>query len=194
MENREFAERYETGRLILRRYAHDDASGIVSLVEDNRHELLREFSQLASLRNEAEAHSFIDEKLEQWTAAKTFCYGIWRKQEIQQIGQIQVKNIAWEVPCAELGYFIGEKWQGQGFASESITTVLRLAFERMTFQSIFVRILPSNQKSFALAMKLGFLEEGVLRSAFRCGHGELHDVRCLSLTQADYQKGSKIGT
>jgi ribosomal-protein-alanine N-acetyltransferase len=84
-----------------------------------------------------------------------------------------------------LGYFIGTARQRQGYASDSIRAILRLAFLELQFQRIFVRILPSNRESFLLARKLGFHEEGVQRKAFRCGLGQLHDVQYLSLTTED---------
>jgi ribosomal-protein-serine acetyltransferase len=183
-----FPERVETARLELRRYGCQDATGILELVEQNREKLTREFPQIAGLQSIEEAKSLAKEKLEQWEAGKTFCYGIWRKEGREQIGQIQVKNIAWEIPAAELGYFIGTAWQRQGYASESVLGILRLAFQEMGFQRIFVRILPSNRESFALAKKLGFQEEGLLRRAFRCGYGQLHDVKFLSLTMDDFRR------
>jgi len=89
---------------------------------------------------------------------KPFCFGIWRKQAKEPIGQIQLKNIAWEIPATQLGYFIGSAWQRQGYASKSITTLLRVASLEREFQRVFERILPSNAESFALANRLGFRE------------------------------------
>lgn len=188
MEKKGFPEIVETERLVLRRYRNEDAAGILELVERNRPQLIREFAQIAGLQNVEETKSFIAEKEEQWNDGKTLCYGIWRKQARQQIGQIQVKNVAWEIPSAELGYFIGWLSQRQGYASESVRGIAGLALQELDFQRIFVRILPSNRKSFSLAKKLGFQEEGVHRSAFRCGFGELHDVHYLSLTMEDYRR------
>jgi len=184
-----FPERVETDRLVLRRYGAEDAAGILQLVEKNREQLIREFSQMAKeLRNMEQARSFTQEKCEQWDARKTFCYGIWRKAGMEQIGQIQIKNIAWEIPSAELGYFTSNAWQRKGYASESIRGISGVAFQELDFQRIFVRILPLNRESFALAKRLRFHEEGLHRKAFRCGFGELHDVQYLSLTQEDYRK------
>lgn len=188
MEKKSFPEMVETERLVLRRYRNEDAAGILELVEQNRSQLIREFAQIAGLQNVEETKSFIAEKGEQWNDGKTLCYGIWRKQARQQIGQIQVKNVAWEIPSAELGYFIGWLSQRQGYASESVRRIAGLAFQELTFQRIFVRILPSNPESFSLAKKLGFQEEGLHRRAFRCGFGELHDVHYLSLTMEDYRR------
>lgn len=195
MDKKSFPEMVETERLVLRRYRSEDAASILELVERNRPQLIREFAQIARLQNVKEAKSFIAEKGEQWNDGKTFCYGIWRKQARQQIGQIQVKNVAWEIPSAELGYFIDRLSQRQGCASESVRRIAGLEFQELTFQRIYVRILPSNRESFSLAKKLGFQEEGLHRRAFRCGFGELHDVHCLSLTMKDYrqQRGQRRG-
>ncbi len=193
VEQQAFAEKLETERLLLRRYQGGDAAGIVELVRENRVLLVREFARTASLATVDDAQAFIAEKDDQWNSGKTFCYGIWLKRTSQQIGQIQIKNIAWDIPSAELGYFTGAAWQRQGYASESIRHILLLAFAGLNFQRIFLRILPSNAESLALAKKLGFQEEGLNRNAFRCGFGDLHDVRILSLTPGDYQRQAAAG-
>lgn len=187
MEPQAFPDIIETERLRLHRYRGDDAAGILELVRENRARLLREFAQLAGLKTVADAQAFIAEKFDQWNAGKTFCYGIWSKPDGTLIGQIQVKNIAWEIPSAELGYFIGASWQRHGYASESIRHILRAAFAEYSFERIFLRILPSNLESFLLAKRIGFHEEGLHRNAFRCGLGELHDVRVLAVTAQDYR-------
>lgn len=98
-----------------------------------------------------------------------------------------MKNVVWDVPSAELSYFISSSAQRQGFATEAISRILRLAFEQLDFKRMFVRIIPSNKESILLANKLGFEHEGLHRNEFRCGFGELHDVHYFSLTIEDYR-------
>jgi RimJ/RimL family protein N-acetyltransferase len=90
---------------------------------------------------------------------------------------------------AELSYFIDNSSERQGFATEAISEILRVALEQLDFKRIFVRIISSNQGSIALANKLGFKHEGLHRNAFRCGFGELHDVHYFSVTTEDFRKG-----
>src|ERR1700685_2388565 len=118
VEPQRFPEIIETERLRLRRYRDGDADGILELARDNRARLVREFAQIAGLETVGDAQAFIAEKYSQWESGQAFCYGIWSKPESELIGQIQIKNIAWEIPSAELGYFIGGSWQRQGYASE----------------------------------------------------------------------------
>jgi RimJ/RimL family protein N-acetyltransferase len=183
-----FPEPLETERLVLRQYGSADAASIFELVEKNRAQLLQNFSQMAKgLSQIEEAKVFVNDKADQWNGRKAFCYGIWLKASKEQIGQIQVKNIVWEVPSAELSYFIASSSQRQGFASEAISTILRAAFRELDFKRMFVRIVPSNRESMFLANKLGFKHEGVHRSEFRCGFGDLHDVHYFSLTTDDFK-------
>ena len=185
-----FPELVDTERLILRRYTGADAPGILQVVDKNRGSLIRNFSQMAKgLSQSEDVKSFIEGKAEQWNTRQGFCYGIWFRASEQQIGQLQVKNLVWDVPSAELSYFIGNSSQRRGFASEAISTILRMAFAQLGFKRMFVRIIPSNKESISLADKLGFKHEGLHRNEFRCGLGELHDVHYFSLTIADFRSG-----
>jgi RimJ/RimL family protein N-acetyltransferase len=185
-----FPELLETERLVLRRYRSADAAGILELVDKNRARLVQNFSPMANALFQGEdVKSFIEDKTAQWNAGRAFCYGIWLKISKQQIGQLQVKNVMWDVPSAELSYFIDSSSERQGFATEAISGILRVALDQLDFKRIFVRIIPSNQGSIALANKLGFKHEGLHRNAFRCGFGELHNVHYFSVTTEDFRTG-----
>ena len=185
-----FPELLETERLVLRRYRSVDAAGILELVDKNRARLVQNFSPMANaLFRGEDVKSFVEDKTEQWNAGRAFCYGIWFKISEQQIGQLQVKNVVWDVPSAELSYFIDSSSERQGFATEAISGILRVALGQLDFKRIFVRIIPSNQRSIALANKLGFKHEGLHKNAFRCGFGELHDVHYFSVTMEDFRTG-----
>jgi RimJ/RimL family protein N-acetyltransferase len=179
----------ESERLELRRYEAADAVNILDLVGKNREMLIRNFSQLAKgITDEGRARLFVQEKMEQWNSGKGFCYGIWRKESKDLIGQLLVKNIVWDVPVAELSYFISNAFQRRGFAAEAIGAMLKTIFEELGFQRTFLRIIPSNKESILLAKKLRFRQEGLHRNDFRCGHGELHDVHYFALTVEDYRQ------
>lgn len=102
-----FPERVETERLVLRPYLPEHSEALLALVDANREVLRREYAQMASLGSVVDSQSLIIEKSNQWDIGRTFCLGIWHKSAGDLIGQLQVKNVAWEIPAAELGYFIG---------------------------------------------------------------------------------------
>jgi ribosomal-protein-alanine N-acetyltransferase len=186
LQPRSFPRTIDTERLLLRFYASSDAVDLLNLVEQNRAQLTREFAPLAALRNIEETTSFIADKQNQWETGTTFCFGIWLKNPSELIGQLQVKNISWRIPMAELGCFITAPLQRQGYGTESLQAALKLSFQDLRFEKIFVRILPTNDASLKMSHKIGFRDEGLQRKAYRCGFGELHDVRYLGLTSDDY--------
>jgi RimJ/RimL family protein N-acetyltransferase len=183
---RDFPQTLATRRLLLRRYREEDATGLVELVCTNRAELIRNFVQITHVRNVDDACAFMRQKNEEWTVDASRCYGVWLKEEDAQIGQIYMKNINWDIPSAELSYFIGKSCQRRGYTCESIESILALVFTEMQFHRISLRILPSNTPSLELARKLGFREEGLHRKEFRCGFGELHDVYHHALTAPNW--------
>jgi RimJ/RimL family protein N-acetyltransferase len=181
-----FPDVLNTPRLRLRRYRADDGQALRSLVEANRTHLIESFPEMArGLSTPAEAGAFLEDKAAQWGAGKSFCYGIWREDTGSLAGQILAKNILWNVPSAELAYFVATDSLRRGIASEAIQTLLQLLLERLEFARVYVRVIASNIASLALAESLGFRAEGLHRQEFRCGLGKLHDVRYLSIINED---------
>ena len=185
--NATFPESLSTARLELRAYGKADAAAILALIEADRQRLLRNFKDLAQgLATLEEARSFIADCARQREARKTFFYGIWLKEPRQLVGQLKLKNLLWDMPSAELSYFIGSAHQRQGYASEAIKAVLQEAFENLGFNRVYARIIASNTESLELARKLGMRHEGLHRLEFRCGLGELHDVNYFALAPGDF--------
>jgi RimJ/RimL family protein N-acetyltransferase len=181
-----FAQLFETPRLALRVYGKIDAPALLTLINENREQLRRSFAPMArDIQRPADAMDFVDECSRKWTKGEEFIYGIWHKPSKQLVGQIKVKGVVWEIPAAELPYFIDASSQRRGFAAEAIATVARAAIDRLNFKRLCLRIIASNVASLQLAEKLGFQREGVHRNEFRCGFDELHDVLHYSLTGGD---------
>jgi RimJ/RimL family protein N-acetyltransferase len=175
-----------TARLSLRRYDAGDARALHALVARNRAHLSDSFPEMAlGQETIAAVAAFIESKSAQWKAAQSFCYGLWRTDSNSLAGQIQVKNVIWNVPAAELSYFIATDSLRLGFATEAISRVLQVLFTELEFTRVHVRVIASNAASLALAAALGFRAEGLHRQEFRCGLGKLHDVQHLSIISGD---------
>lgn len=182
-----FPESIVTNRLDLRRYDKVDAGDVAELIGSNRRHLLRNFPELSkSLTTPDEVDRFIAKCGVQWNDKEIYCYGIWTRVPGQLVGQLKVKNIRWEVPSAELSYFVGQEFLRHGYASEAITAILSVAFRKLGFNRVYVRIILSNVASTQLALKIGMRHEGLHRSEFRDGFGELHDMNYYSMTRTDY--------
>jgi ribosomal-protein-serine acetyltransferase len=188
----EFPQLFETPRLSLRVYDKSDAPALLTLTDENREHLRRNFAPMArDILQPADAIDFVDECSRKCTNGKEFTYGIWHKPSVELVGQIKLKGVVWNIPAAELSYFIGASSQRRGFAAEAVATLAHTAIDRLNFKRICLRIIASNVASLQLAEKLGFRREGLHRNEFRCGLDELHDVFHYSLTAEDLPSRAK---
>lgn len=93
--------------------------------------------------------------------------------------------------ASELGYWLREDCQGRGLATRSAAALIGYAFSRrgLDLNRLGLRAAPDNHRSRALARRLGFREEGVLREAQR-RHGRYSDLVLYSLLRGEYEARS----
>lgn len=66
---------------------------------------------------------------------------------------------------AEIGYFIGEPYWGQGIATEAVELMVAYGFDTLGFHRIFAGVFSYNPASARVLEKAGFSYEGTLRDA-----------------------------
>lgn len=174
--------RLSTNRTDLKRYELSDAQSLLDCIDRNRSSIAVSFPVSAKAKSVSEVEAFIVDKAHAFAEGSRFFWGIWTKGKSSSlIGQVHLINVDWSLKSAELGYYIDESMRRQGYAKEVLSTLLQLLRERLGFTRLVVRIIPDNHPSLKLARKLGFREEGVMRSAFLTGRGEVADIVLMSL-------------
>lgn len=61
---------------------------------------------------------------------------------------------------AYVGYWIDERWAGQGLMPEAVVVLARFAFEELHLHRIQISIIPRNRSSRRVVEKLGLRDEG----------------------------------
>lgn len=92
------------------------------------------------------------------------------------IGFIDLKNIDWDIPKAELGAFIDINYEGKGIVTKSFNYLLDNIVKHHEFTKLFCRISIENKRSIELALRCGFMLEGHLKNDYRTTKGELIDL------------------
>jgi len=106
--------------------------------------------------------------------------------EGEHIGNIGLHDISWKDRCAELGIFIGESdFWGQGYGTDAIRTLLRLAFQEMGLHRVSLRVFDFNPRAIRCYQKCGFRQEGCLREA-HFTEGRYHDVLIMSVLDREF--------
>jgi ribosomal-protein-serine acetyltransferase len=90
---------------------------------------------------------------------------------------------------AEIGYWIGADYEGRGLVTRAAAAVLDQAFGPLGLERVSLHTDPANERSRAVARRLGFVEEGLLRqgTAFP---GERRDEVVYGLLAQEWQKRS----
>jgi Acetyltransferases, including N-acetylases of ribosomal proteins len=66
---------------------------------------------------------------------------------------------------AEIGYWLGEPFWGQGIATKSLKLVLKYGFDQLKINRIFASVFEYNTASMRVLEKCGFQKEGISRKA-----------------------------
>ena len=79
-------------------------------------------------------------------------------------------------------------YQGQGIITQSCKRLIEYGFNALNLNRIEISCAAGNIKSRAIAKRLGFTEEGILREAELIRGGKLVDNCCYGLLKEDWGK------
>lgn len=77
---------------------------------------------------------------------------------------------------ADIGFWIDGSYEGRGLVTKAVTAILDEAFGPLGLEKITLHAEVANVRSRALARRLGFVEEGILRAAIAFPDGRRDDV------------------
>ena len=146
-------------RLLEERHAQE----LSDLTERNQEHLRAWLPWVDSSRTVEDRKNFIRGALKQFAQNKGFVAGIWREGRLA--GVIGYDPIDWENHSTEVGYWLGEEYQGQGLATIACRALVEHAFGELGLNRVSIACATENKKSCAIPERLGFRREGVQRQA-----------------------------
>ena len=175
----------QTERLVLRALRPDDAPTI---------------AQLAGHREIADTtlsipHPYSVEQAQEWIAThggpqnltKQTVFGITTRADGQLIGTVGLREINPEHCHAEMGFWIGVDWWGNGYATETARVVLRYGFAELKLNRIYAQHMVRNPASGRVLEKIGMKPEGLLRQTVR-KWGIFENVVLMAILRDDWRK------
>ena len=161
----------------LRPISKEDSRNYFSLIDSNRDRILKYFPKITNANKDIQSTiSYIANRI--LSAEKKEFITLVISDDITKkiIGTILIKNIDWNIPKCELGFFIDQNYEGKGIITKSTSLVIENCFQAMKMNKIFIRAAEDNISSRRVAEKNGFIIEGVLRSDFKTFEGNLIDM------------------
>lgn len=102
--------------------------------------------------------------LAEFILRNNFTLSIYDREGKNFIGSTGFHFPNWDLPSFHIGYWVRKSCQGQGYIQESTNALTRYAFSVFKAKRIEIRCHSKNLRSLAVMTKLGFQQEGILRS------------------------------
>ncbi len=107
------------------------------------------------------------------------------KESNDFVGATGFHGIDWDVPCVETGYWVRQKYVGNGLITEAINALTRYAFEVMRVKRIAITCDIENERSKKVPERLGYMLESVMKSSrIHPSTGEVTDTLVYVRTDA----------
>jgi ribosomal-protein-serine acetyltransferase len=169
--------------LELRTLSESDAQELYALIEANR-ERLTPWMPWAATQTLAGTGAFIRHALHSERIGDGFQRALVVDGAIGGIAgfhRLDRENLS-----SSIGYWLGARYEGAGVMSSAVSALLDQAFDEWGVHRVELRAAPDNTRSRALAERLGFAEEGLLRGAERFGADDYRDLVVYSMLADDW--------
>ena len=170
--------------LEIRLYEPRHAEELNALIERNFDHIKKWSAWLKDDRSIENTHAFTKRNLKQFADGEGFAVGIWFEDEMA--GQIEYNYLDWKNRKTEIGFWLGESFQGKGSVTKSCRVLIDYAFNELKLNRIEMRCGVENTKSRKIPEKLGFKEEGIIRQAERL-HDNYFDFVIYGLLASEWQ-------
>jgi ribosomal-protein-serine acetyltransferase len=169
----------------LRLLGEADAERLFALTDASRAYLRVWLPWVDSTRTVEDTRRFIRAGLHQKAENNGFHMGIWHRGVL--VGVIGYNYIDWSRRRTELGYWLGQMYQGRGLMTAACQGMIRYAFETLRLHRVEIHCALENHKSRAIPVRLGFRQDGIIQQA-EWLYSYFVDEVVYSLSLADWQQ------
>lgn len=174
----------QTPRLLLTAPRSQDAPAIYAAVQASLPELKewlvwahKPFDLLQTADNLAQA-------TEAYLDRSNLRMLIWTPDGKECVGSTGFHSLSWDVPKAEIGYWIATQHVGKGYATEIASALTRFGLEVLGFRRIEIRCDPLNVASRRVAEKSGYELDALFKNDCLAANGVgLRDTLVFSIVR-----------
>ena len=155
----------------------------LKFIDENRAFLGRWLRWGAEIRSIEEAEAFLRRGITRYVEDGLPWVGIWLEGEL--VGGVLFFPVDARTLATEVGYWLGESAVGRGLVTRAVSAMLDYAFGTLGLHRVALQAEVGNEKSVAVARRLGFTEEGIRRAA-GVNQGRYVDMAAFSLLAEEW--------
>jgi RimJ/RimL family protein N-acetyltransferase len=185
--------RLESERLVLRCFEPSDSVVLFRLIEASREHLERWLVWPKRFASPDDVATWInDVARDRNDGSQSFGMGIFVKPSGDLVGGAGLKLRSFDTGREtyrwfDIGYWLGERAIGRGYAGEAVRLLARHALEDIGADRVEIRVESANAASMAVAERAGFVREGILRNTI-LRDGLLRDTAIYSIVRDEMDR------
>ncbi len=139
-----------TERLLIKTPQIDDKFELTQLINDK--DVIKWLSEIPFPYTLSHAEEFIERSRERVLKQESYNFMIFQdKKMIGGIGLSEFNN-----KSCQVGYWLGKKYWGNGFATEALKSILDFGFDQLNLEEIYAAYKIGNEGSKKVLIKCGF--------------------------------------
>lgn len=162
---------------------------LFKLIDSNREYLRRWHPWVDVIRSATDVERAITAWEQQSAGKRGFYAGIWFKGRF--CGMINHLNVDWVNRWTALSYWLDEAHQGQGIMTACCQAMVSHGFTTWKLNRITIESAARNTRSRAIAERLGFKLEGMVRG-IEWLHDHYADHAMYGMLRSDYEAGESV--
>ncbi len=174
----------KTERLLLRPFTLADAPEVRRLAGDR--DIASTTANIPHPYEDGVAEAWISTHQENFDQGQALSLAIVRRHDSALIGGIGL-GIRREYDRAEMGYWIGKPYWGNGYATEAARALLAYGFSVLGLNRIFAEHFSRNPASGRVMEKLGMKHEGHLRQHMK-KWGVFEDIEVHGILRSEFEE------
>ncbi|RAV09195.1 GNAT family N-acetyltransferase [Paenibacillus contaminans] len=180
--------KFETQRLFLRFFELSDAKVVQELAGNE--EVARTTLSIPYPYPDGAAEKWIETVRQSSEKGDSYAFAIIKKDDGALIGNMSM-GVSSKHKRAELAYWIGKPFWGQGYATEAARRIVQFGFEDLELNRIFAAAMTKNPGSYKVMTKIGMKEEGTFPQHV-LKWGVYEDLVFYGMMQSEYLKNSAL--
>lgn len=170
--------------IFLRTIDLSDAPILFYTITENRNHLRKWVQWIDFIKSENDTKNLIEEGHFEMKKQKSLRMGIFEGQKMK--GYIEMQDWDHTLKKVRVGYWLTKEAQGKGLMYKASTIFIDYLFKNLELNKIELVHLPENSRSAALAKKLGFKIEGILRDNI-ITNGAFKDLIVQGLLKSEFK-------
>jgi RimJ/RimL family protein N-acetyltransferase len=183
---RDFPESFETERLIIRAPRPGDGAEMCAAVTESLAELAPwlPWAQESPTPDGYEAN--VREAQARFLLREDLRFQLYLRAEPGTlVGASGLHRMDWEAGRFEIGYWARTRFAGRGLMTEAVRAIARFAFRELDANRLEIWCDARNERSAAVARRVGFIHEGTFVDHTRANDGSMATGLCFRMLRVE---------